>query len=978
MNMKVKHSNFRKHTVVAIAVAQCFVGGYVNAQSNTDQNDSAEQQESIEVIQVKGIRSSLSQGLNRKRNSDDVLDSIVSEDIGKFPDSNVAESLQRIPGVSIDRAGGEGAQVTVRGFGPNFNSVLVGGRRLATDTAGRNFRFDLLSSELIGGADVYKSSPSHLQAGGIGSTIDLQLQKPLAIGELRTVLSSRAVYEENSGNIAPQLFGLVSNTFADGKIGALLSLSYQERKSSQDAVFGGPFIGPEVNEEQAAVLFADGVGNGAGRYLNQQQLRFARQEQERDRIGATGVFQYQVADDALLTVDGLYSEFDVSNDTTHIFMFNERASFNNAITDENNILIAWEQIGRPFQAAIENNRVSKVWQVGVNFEWDISDSFSATIDVSASEAEDGSAGDDLFFVVAGPQAVQRFDFTQGGDTPVFRNFEFELSDTDLNGDGVVNSLDRVVGDEILAPDPNNTFSWFGTREGQGSEDEVFEIRSDFEWYVDKGILELVSFGAYYADQEKTRTEGRTPGGANGVSNSFLQGQIPLPAELFTLENNSNFLDAIDTAVPSAILAYDPEAVIAFLESDEALTQRDLLNGLPPGTSAARLGLDAANPRPDGGVGFNAINVPRNAFVIGEETIAIYANAKFTGEIANMGLIVNAGFRYTETETTSEAFAEPFATIFPDPTRPDVLLTTRLPAQFIEQTEDYDNFLPSITAKLNVTDKVIVRASYSKSLTRPNLTDLNPGINTAPELRLSDLRASSGNPDLDPFLSDNFDLSAEYYFADASVISAGFFRKDVSAFISQQEAREGLTLPAGNGLDEITEDRSNIEGNTIFLDINRPRNLNSTVVDGVEISFQHVFDNLPGLLQHIGVNANLTYVNSDDEVGSELIDGEVALPGLSDAKNFVLYYDDGVWEARLAYNIRDRFFSGRQGAEPIFTEEFDQLDARVAWNIGERYQIFLEGTNLTNSFVRREGRFDSRFVGIEDPGARYALGIRATF
>nr|WP_269475084.1 TonB-dependent receptor [Alteromonas macleodii] len=117
-----------------------------------------------------------------------------------------------------------------------------------------------------------------------------------------------------------------------------------------------------------------------------------------------------------------------------------------------------------------------------------------------------------------------------------------------------------------------------------------------------------------------------------------------------------------------------------------------------------------------------------------------------------------GFRYTQTETTSEAFAEPFATIFPDPTRPDVLLSTRLPAQFIEQTEDYNEFLPSIAARLNITDELVARASYSQSLTRPNLADLNPGINTAPELRLSDLSGSSGNPDLDPFVSDNIDLS----------------------------------------------------------------------------------------------------------------------------------------------------------------------------------------------------------------------------
>lgn len=975
--MKTKHSTLWKNTAIAIAVAQCITSGAIQAEEQNNKEGE------VEVITVTGIKASLSQSLNRKRASDELIDSIVAEDIGKFPDTNVAESLQRIPGVSIDRAGGEGSQVTVRGFGPQFNSVLVGGRRLATDTAGRNFRFDLLGAELIGGVDVYKSAPSHLQAGGIGSTIDLQLQKPLGIGEEKAVISTRAVYEENSGNVAPQFFGLYSNVFADGNIGALFSLSYQERQSSQDAVHAGNFINDtarfEINDaDDASVLFADGVGNGNGRYKNQQQLRFAREEQDRDRIGVTGVLQFALADNALLTVDSLYSKFDITNQTTHIFMFNERPSFNNAVTDENNILVKWDQIGRPFQAAVEDNRASELWQVGANLEWDISDNFGAVFDLSLSKAEDDSAGDDFFFVVAAPQAVQRYDFTQGGDSPIFQNFEFELSDTDLNGDGEINNLDRIVGDEILAPDPNDTHSWFGTREGRGSTDEVMEFRSDFTWYVDAGPLEVVTFGGYYAEQEKTRSEGRTPGGGGGISNAYLQSQIPLPADLFTLQNNSNFLDGTNTTVLSQYLEYNPEEVIDYLESPEALAQRDALNGLAPGTSATRLGFDPANPRADGGVGFNAIDLPRNGFLIDEEIMAVYANAKFTAEIADMNLIVNAGFRYTQTETTSSAFSEPFATIFPAPSRDDVLLSTRQPAQSISQTEDYNHFLPSISAKLSITDEIILRTSYSKSLTRPSLTDLNPGINTAPELRLSDLRATSGNPDLDPFLSDNYDISAEYYFADSSAISVGYFKKNVSAFISRAEAREGLTLPAGNRLNEVTEDRTNIDGDTIFLDIERPRNLNSTVVDGIEISFQHIFDNLPGLLQHVGVSANLTYVDSDDKVDDNNIESAVALPGLGDSQNFVLFYDDSVFEARIAYNQRDRFFSGTQGLEPIFTEDFDQLDARIAWNIGENYQVFLEGSNLTNSFVRREGRIDSRFVGIEDPGARYVLGARATF
>ncbi len=921
-----------------------------------------------DVVIATGIRSSIIQALDRKKNSDDILDSIIAEDIGKFPDTNVAESLARIPGVSIDRAGGEGSQVTVRGFGPGFNTVLVDGRRIATDTAGRNFRFDLIGADLLGGADIYKTSAPHLQAGGIGSTIDLRLHKPFDKPGFRGVASARGVYEANSKEVAPQFFGLVSNTFANDKVGVLASVSYQTRKAAQDQISAGNYIAQNISEDRLSTLFADGVGNGAGTYLRSQQTRYTRANQDRDRLGITAVVQVEVAENARLSVDGLYSKLKVENDSIHTFQFNEAASFTNAVADENNILVRYDQIGRPFQAAVEDNRDGETFQIGANLEWDITDSLSAEFDISRSEAEDDNAGDDFFFVVAAPQAIQRFDFTEGFDAPRFRNFELQRSTTDLNGDGVVNDLDRTVGAEIVDPDPNGQFSWFGTREGQGSEDEVTELQANFKWDANIGILEAVKFGGYYGDQEKSRTDAVTRGGAGGVSNAFLQGQIPLPSSLFSLENNSNFLNGVNGDFPSSFLQYEPEDVIAFLESPEASAQRDELNGLAPGTTAARISPDL----------FQALPRLRNFFTIGEEITALYANAKFVTELSGMDLTVNTGLRYTETETTSQAFSEPFANIGPDPSRLDVLLSTRAEAQEISQTEKYSNLLPSITGKLDVDDNIIFRAAYSKTLTRPNLTDLNPGINTAPEIRLSALEASSGNPALEPFISNNFDLSGEYYFGESSAITIGVFKKNISGFIARGSEREAVVLPAGNDLDLITEDRSSIDGNTIFFDITRPRNLEDTSVRGLEVSLQHTFSNLPGLLQYVGFNANATFVDSGDKVEDNLIDNAVALPGLGNSQNFVLFYDDATFEARVAYNNRARFFSGRQGAEPVFTNRFDQLDARVAWNYRDNVQFFLEGTNLTESVSSRVGRFETRFGGLEDSGARYTFGARATF
>ncbi|MGA9658427.1 MAG: TonB-dependent receptor plug domain-containing protein, partial [Asticcacaulis sp.] len=246
------------------------------------------------VVVVTGIRKGIADAIARKKNSNEIIDSIVAEDVGKFPDSNVAEALQRISGVSIDRSGGEGQHVTVRGFGPSFNTVLINGRRLASDGAGSAFSFDLIPADLIGGADVYKSSDVSLQEGGIGSTINLRLQHPLDIRHFSAVLSAKGVYDVPSQTVSPQVFGFISNTFDGGKLGVLLSASYQQRQTSNDQVIAGQaYIKDAFAATDLSRIFADGKGNGAGAYTHQQQTNYNRANEKRDRLGVSAVVQYR-------------------------------------------------------------------------------------------------------------------------------------------------------------------------------------------------------------------------------------------------------------------------------------------------------------------------------------------------------------------------------------------------------------------------------------------------------------------------------------------------------------------------------------------------------------------------------------------------------------------------------------------------------------------------------------------------------------
>ena len=257
-------------------------------------------------IVVTGIRRSIESAAAVKRDAAGILDAISSEDLGKFPDANVAESLQRIPGVAIDRSNGEGQSVSVRGLGPAFNTVLFNGRSFASDNYHRAFSFDLIPAELISGAQVYKSSQASLQGGGIGATINVQTPRPLALKEFKGVFTGKALYEGNSKKVTPQLFGLLSDTFADGRLGLLASISYQKRIASirainTDGYIPGTSVGP----------------NSAPLYTNVYAPRNQDVNETRDartRLGATLVAQYAPTDELTFTVDGLYNRF--KSDTT--------------------------------------------------------------------------------------------------------------------------------------------------------------------------------------------------------------------------------------------------------------------------------------------------------------------------------------------------------------------------------------------------------------------------------------------------------------------------------------------------------------------------------------------------------------------------------------------------------------------------------------------------------------------------------------
>ncbi|RME63203.1 MAG: TonB-dependent receptor, partial [Alphaproteobacteria bacterium] len=293
---------------------------------------------------------------------------------------------------------------------------------------------------------------------------------------------------------------------------------------------------------------------------------------------------------------------------------------------------------------------------------------------------------------------------------------------------------------------------------------------------------------------------------------------------------------------------------------------------------------------------------------------------------------------------------------------------------VMQTNSYDKLLPSFTAWADITDDFVVRFAASKSLTRPQLTDLAPRVNID-VTRPSNLLASGGNPNLKPFVSDNFDLSFEWYFREASFLTLGLFYKQVDDFIVSAAADEAFPIANADAIPEF------LPNNEAIFSVRRPRNAESARVRGLEISGQVVFDMLPSPFDGLGLTANATFVSSNAELNTGAITQTFALEGLGNSQNVVGFYEKGPVEFRVAYNRRAAFMQtlvAPVGGDPVFVKTFDQIDVRGSYTFLERYSVFFEGINITKSKTQKHGRFENQITKLENTGARYAFGVRAEF
>ncbi|MEG3088782.1 TonB-dependent receptor [Sphingomonas sp. PB4P5] len=884
-----------------------------------------------EII-VTGIRASLASSAAQKRDASGILDAISSEDLGKFPDANVAESLQRIPGVAIDRSNGEGRSVTVRGLGPAFNTVLFNGRSFASDNYSRAFSFDLIPAELISGAQVYKSTQAPLQGGGIGATINVQTPRPLDLKGFKGVFSAKALYEKNSDKFTPQVFGLLSDTFADGTIGVLASLSYQRRVASIDSITNdGYFLQRELGPGGSLYKAPDG---DRGVYAPRTQA-IGNSVDRRTRLGATLVAQYAPTDELTITVDGLYNKFKSDQEAHSLGSWFEPSSYTAYTVDSNRTITSLTTNGNADFVSSGAVRETTTYEFGGNIEWRPSDSVKVVLDASRSRAKN-AAGGKGYFVVIGTPTTYSFQAPEGGGIPSTFGYTPGALTTPALGR---THIAGIGGDDVT--------------------EKVTEYRLNTEWKAETGALKTLRFGLMRTSRDKRNVPITSDPNIGCFYCGYLTSADPSLLSPFTVKSFGG------GAVPTSFLQFDAQEYLKFLTSPAATLAIDAARGLPPGTIGslyAQTNGYAATPQP--------------STRVKESVYAGYVDVDFAGDLGGVPWFVNIGARYEHTELRSYGQQQQLLDLVQnDPTIYTGVYANNGAAVSIDKSTSYDIFLPNLNARVNIAPKFQARFAAYKSLTRPALSDLAPSL-TFTTLRPATLTAAGGNPDLKPYRATNFDLSFEYYPTRTTTLSAAVFYKHVNDFITQVFAPEVFTIANSQNISG-----QYVDGKSATFSVRRPRNGGSLDIRGLELNVVHSLDWAPGFLSGFGVQANATFVKSNRPFDVTVTDQSFAAEGIGNSQNATVFYEKYGISARIAYNRREKFLqtlAGGPGNEPVFVRNYGQFDGSAAYNVTDNAQVFIEGTNLFNAKYITTGRFDNQVLNYQNTGPRYDVGFRLNF
>jgi len=914
-------------TIIAAVVAEMLMMMGASAQTSSE----AKPLDTGPVVVVSGIRASLSSSLTTKRIQDGVVDAVSAEDAGKFPDTNIAESLQRVTGVQIQRNNGEGRYISVRGLGPEFNNVLVNGRTMTSDTGGREFSFDLLSSDLISKALVYKTSQAFLPEGGIGSTVDIQTARPLS-GKLghTSVVNVSDSYDTNSKKNTPNISGMYSFANENRTLGVTGSLSYTDRASKQNkAVNDGwnyrdvSMINGDLNSK--GLTMADVTTK---KLYMPQSYGFQQENESRKRLVGNLTVQYNPSPTWKLTADALYSRLDQKNDVIAFSDWNNPVQLG-VKTDANNQVTSFLRPGSIFYAnnpalagsgkllgeANSNDmivkggdRLSTTQAFGLNSKWALAPELKLEGDISNSRTTSKSPN---MWIVAG-MVPKNGDTLTFGATPGL-----------VFGDGIADPT-AVRAHAVSYGDIRNL-------------DDLQEGRFSLAWNHEMGYFKGIDTGMAHSQRNVERTQWN-----NDAWNAFSGYHVGLPSSLFTVTPMDNFLGN-GAQIPSAYLSFNPYEYMNYLNQPSLLAQ----------SNDPALYLDKSK-YPNGPM---AIDYTKpDMWGVKEKVSSFFLDSKWEGS----GWSANAGMRVVHVNSASTGISRVLLSATKSPNDTTYILNWG-PTAVNTVTNSYNSFLPSANLKFDLTADMLLRLAASKTETRPTLNQM--GVSNSYGGRYGDVQTGGGNPYLKPMQSKNYDLSYEWYLSKTNYVSLAVFRKDVSNFLETKMV--DMKIPQ---YDEVVHDT-------------RVRNGQEGKIKGVELAGQYAFDDNISWLKGFGVAANYTYVDASATRETDSGAPACGYPGLSpQSYNGSVFYENDKFQARVSYNWRNHFSVDCGGGStlPRNRAAYGQTDASLRYNLTPKMALYADFINLANSRMHEYANNESQFLTLEDVGRRANVGLRVAF
>ncbi|MDH7975324.1 TonB-dependent receptor [Sphingomonas sp. AR_OL41] len=876
-------------------------------------------------IIVTGIRGSLTRAVDIKREAPSMVDAISAEDVGKFPDTNIAESVQRITGVQINRTRGEGRTVNIRGLPANFTLTTLNGRLLpnalsnATQASTRTFDFSIMAPEFVRTLEVSKSPTADMEDGGLAGNVNIKTPRALSSNKMILSGSLKGEYASNNGLISPQGSIIFADKLFDGRLGITAGFSYTRRRSETHQVSQFYTTAPEAAGRD---FDGNGVIDPTKTYRVLASGFYSNFLEDSKRLGAIGSIEFQATDSLRFTLDGFYSRLRLTNMQNQHLHFNQMNTV--VVSSQVQTLEGMPTVTSTRLANLDLRDIGRIEArtgyisnyVG-GFEWK-RDGWKISVDGSYGKSAQTRSNLGL--------ANQVINNVAGSSTG-------EVSYTGLPGD-IIGTTTYYNGFDTARLNPANfRLLSINGEFNRRSEDRIYDFHADIRREFSGSFVTAIMAGAQYSDRaiyqdnyalnvplaglKSLRPD--TPAGKLAGSLSAAPYMVPVSS------SNGAFLGSYKGAAtfPDTWLAAD---------------YRIFLNGASNATLAAA---------------GQVTNDASGIIDVREKVLAGYVRADFKTD----NLVGNIGLRVVRTRQASVGAVPNFNGITVDAEGGNVL---RLPVSTATAvSKSYTDWLPSFNVKYDATSNLAIRFAASRTMTRPNMVDISPSATAS----FFSLTIVKNNPLLDPFRSNNLDLSFEYYFGKGGLLGASFFYKNLVSLVRRQVTIQTYAVTFLRSSGNTVENRD--------FAVSELVNGAGVKVKGVELYYQQAFTGLPAPFDGLGTIINYTFIDNSDP--------NQLTAASKHNFNAIAYYEKGPIGVRFSYSWRAGYLLTAPSF-PVMGERakpYGQLDASLALKITDRFSATFEALNLTDAddvTVYTTGLPDV----YTDSGRRFTAGLRFSF